>query len=754
MRIKEYILYSLLLLVVSFTACNDDRGSVAPVGTLRLSVDKNDQVFTKTAVTNELLKVCIINAAGDTVKSYNDYVKEVQNEELILPVGTYTVSVASNQSEDAGWETPFYAGKETVEVKSGEITSATIICKIANIKVTVVYSKELMDNFVNCETTVSNNSGSLLYTRDEYRSGYFMPKKLTASLALTNNNGKQYTIKRVFADIKPRYHYTINFTTGDGNKPDKPEGGGEFGIEVDDNAKIVTCNIVIDETSLSGKGVPVLKLSDSFKDNQLSIKVGEAVPSSSLDITSLVGIEMLTVKAESDLFKDGMEMFDLMKLDVMTKAKLETLGFPLLAEEQDVKSITLNFDKLAGTFLQDIATSKAKKLHKFTVYAMDALHQEMEIRFTYEAKPDVAIYVEDPNCWSTFAVLKGFCEDKTSYFKLQLGNGNTVDVKDCKWDSEGNMTALVIGLKPDVAYKYWLTSDENPDITCDPTEFTLSTPTEVPNIGFDSWGTHKGYLDAPLVGGTKEYISPNDENYFWESGNLGAIAGSAVLTNETAVVALSSSKKAAQLTSTWAGVASFGAYAAGSIYSGYPKAVSDKGAELVYGRAYQGFPTKLRGYYKYEPKEIGEYVDDRCPVKDLKGKMDQGIIYIALVPKTFDVVSKTSGTIVSFNKESAKAFAYGEYIITETKNDTGKEVEGILGGYVPFEITLNYDNAVPPTGQFCIVIVATSSRYGDYFTGAKGSSLYIDEFSLDYDYDEKAFSQTGLKDLKPVKINE
>jgi hypothetical protein len=35
-----------------------------------------------------------------------------------------------------------------------------------------------------------------------------------------------------------------------------------------------------------------------------------------------------------------------------------------------------------------------------------------------------------------------------------------------------------------------------------------------------------------------------------------------------------------------------------------------------------------------------------------------------------------------------------------------------------------------------IVIVGAASRYGDYFTGGKGSVLKLDEFELIYDPDE------------------
>lgn len=52
--------------------------------------------------------------------------------------------------------------------------------------------------------------------------------------------------------------------------------------------------------------------------------------------------------------------------------------------------------------------------------------------------------------------------------------------------------------------------------------------------------------------------------------------------------------------------------------------------------------------------------------------------------------------------------------------------------YKKFELNLDYrvTNRVPTY----IVIVCSASKYGDYFVGGRGSTLYVDEFSLDYDY--------------------
>ena len=51
-------------------------------------------------------------------------------------------------------------------------------------------------------------------------------------------------------------------------------------------------------------------------------------------------------------------------------------------------------------------------------------------------------------------------------------------------------------------------------------------------------------------------------------------------------------------------------------------------------------------------------------------------------------------------------------------------------GYVEFNFPLHYrDNRTPRY----VVIVGAASRLGDYFTGGKGSTLWLDELSLVYD---------------------
>ena len=59
-------------------------------------------------------------------------------------------------------------------------------------------------------------------------------------------------------------------------------------------------------------------------------------------------------------------------------------------------------------------------------------------------------------------------------------------------------------------------------------------------------------------------------------------------------------------------------------------------------------------------------------------------------------------------------------------NDVTPSVK--MNDYKAFEITLEYyKKNVRPS---YIIVAATSSKYGDYYTGGIGSELYIDEFEL------------------------
>ena len=123
----------------------------------------------------------------------------------------------------------------------------------------------------------------------------------------------------------------------------------------------------------------------------------------------------------------------------------------------------------------------------------------------------------------------------------------------------------------------------------------------------------------------------------------------------------------------------------------------------------------------------------------------QAIIYIALSTDIFRLQSLTNGSINRFDKSASSIIAYGEYVIAEE-----------ISAYEAFEIPLIYrEGKLPAAGTpIYITIVATSSIDGDEFTGSTNSVLYIDELSLNYDYNAASIAGTAYGALLPNNISE
>ena len=85
--------------------------------------------------------------------------------------------------------------------------------------------------------------------------------------------------------------------------------------------------------------------------------------------------------------------------------------------------------------------------------------------------------------------------------------------------------------------------------------------------------------------------------------------------------------------------------------------------------------------------------------------------------------------------------AYGELISKESVSGDEKN------GYKKFAIDIKYKPGSENKKPTHILIVATASKYGDYFTGSTSSVLYLDEFEFQYDYNPASFVGTSLEGL-------
>jgi len=230
----------------------------------------------------------------------------------------------------------------------------------------------------------------------------------------------------------------------------------------------------------------------------------------------------------------------------------------------------------------------------------------------------------------------------------------------------------------------------------------------LPDGSFDQW-----WLNGKVW-------CPWDENgtRFWDTGNTGAatLGQSNVIPSDDTP---SGTGKSAKLETKFVGIAGIGKLAAGSIYTGSFKNVDGTNGILDFGRPWRVRPTKLRGYMKFHTEPI-DYTSSEF--KSLMGRPDSCYIYVALTDwaQPYEIRTNPNNRHL-LDKNSQDIIGYGELILGD---DTT--------GWQPFEIEIKYRSTsrVPKYIQ----VTASASKYGDYFTGGTGTVLYIDQFSLDYDY--------------------
>ena len=339
----------------------------------------------------------------------------------------------------------------------------------------------------------------------------------------------------------------------------------------------------------------------------------------------------------------------------------------------------------------------------------------VDVEVEYEGKKSIwQIQVEEMNVdlmmmpvdnpWATHAEVSAMYSGTGSpYFRYRVaGTDSWTDVTDVVTEAP-TISAELTGLTPGTGYEVVAV---NGDLVSSAVPFSTEPALQVENSDFDDW-YQEGEAWMPSIDATPEH-------YIWDSANPGSAKFGFVPTTRTDDVAVAGSGKyAAKLETQYA----FIKLAAGNIYTGkFVGLVGVKGAEIDWGVPFTSRPSALKGYFHYIPATVNKGTHN-----GMSGKTDIGQIQIMLTDWDGPFrVSTAADEFVDPDTDSG-IIAYG----TKDLNATSS--------YEPFTIDLEYrDMMRRPT---YIVIVASASKYGDYFTGGVGSTLYVDEFELVYDGD-------------------
>lgn len=337
-----------------------------------------------------------------------------------------------------------------------------------------------------------------------------------------------------------------------------------------------------------------------------------------------------------------------------------------------------------------------------------AAHGRTEYWTIFADLVEQTVGTDNAVAWSQVVWVYGSCEAGTEgSFQYKRSDSDTWNDIQPSWLTQtgGALVCYIPHLEPLTSYDVRaLTDKEKGNVLTVTTAETM----DLPDGSFDQWWLN-GKIWCPWDEGGTPY---------WDTGNTGAATlgqSNVVPTDHT----VTGKGQAAELNTKFVGLFGLGKLGAGSIYTGKFAKVDGTNGILDFGRPFNLRPTKLRGYYQYKTAPI-DYTNSEWT--DLKGRPDTCHIYIALTDWTAPYEIRTNpNNRQLFNKDADYVIAYGELVYSGTMEE-----------YAPFEIKLNYRDYF--TIPSYIQITCAASKYGDYFTGGNGAVLYVDEFSLDYDY--------------------
>ncbi len=343
-----------------------------------------------------------------------------------------------------------------------------------------------------------------------------------------------------------------------------------------------------------------------------------------------------------------------------------------------------------------------------------------------QVEPSVELTVNPFATYVTLTATGDTSEPETCGFKYsEAGSDVWYDVLASKAES-GVFSVDITGLNPESDYYFIAYAGES---SSSQSEATTESTTQLPNGDFERW-----YIDDKVY-----YPYDITDSAWWGTGNKGAaIGGSSITTyDEEELPASTSGSRSTRMTSK--NIVNI-KFAAGNLFTGEFLGLDGvTNGILLFGRPFESRPTSLKGYVKYDMGVVdcnqlvnGEY-------KLEKGDDDIGHIYIALVTwdvATYGTYTDSTGAIVTkgtadsphvvntkytstfFDPTSSAVVAYGDKQFTASQD------------WDEFEIELNYlQTDTKPTH---IIIVCTSSKYGDYFTGSSNSEMWVDDFVLTY----------------------
>lgn len=712
---KTFNSFSILALAalsfgIAAQSCSDELIPDAGDGVLKMRMVVNSEVTRAQVDDAELAEKCVIYISNS--KGLIHKFKGLENvpSDLWLKSGNYVAEAWTGDSVSASFDKKFYRAYEPFTIHQG-VNSVVLNCKIANVVASVNPDNIPADILHNYTVTISNTRGSLDFNADNVKEahGYYMmpdgDTKLTYTIEGDNMVGTHFVKTGEIPDVQRAHEYVLNLQYNENG--DLYDVGGAFiTISVDDTELLIEDNIEIHSvpqleiiggdiskplSASKGTFSDVFFIGSCYKEfSKIGFSVSDAnafgLPAADYDLLNLADASRDNLNQNGITWvnepnpKEANHSYMRLKVPAQVLNRLENGSYSVKIALVDTdgrrteKSLAIEVGD-APVMMQDIDKSLVRSY---------SAHVRVNVLKADAANPGIEFRKKGDNEWTRSIATSGNTE---LGFKLErLTPATTYQVR-----------AVCDGYEGNKVY-----------------EFTTEPVYAVPYSSFEEWSTynHKGINNIPFpgIGSTPD---------FWSSGNEGSMKMKKTITSQSSDMKHSGSYSA-KLQSQFVGAGIIGKFAAGNLFAGDYVETDGMNGVLKWGRPMPTcHPVKLTGYANYRPAVVG-YDAEGAGLK--KGDMDQGTVYVAIVSEQVDIRTDPKNRAL-FDKDASYVLGFGQVIWNGNFGADGQLQE--------FEIPIEWKNP-SYSGQFYVIIVASSSLYGDYFTGGD-SVMYIDDLTLSYE---------------------
>lgn len=531
----------LLLLGVWLGGCQeeDDFRSSARTGFQITLTDEADQTYSRKAPAelDQPLTSMFQLRVADATTGKVAYAGKC-TESVLVKEGTYNLTATYGENPVIGLDAPYYVGAlENQQVVTGQMTSATISCAVANALLSINYDAESLQKvYEDYAVTVSVEDQSVELEAGTDKSAYFRAGS---------------SVKLVFHGHLAGTGQEVSYDIAEPVNPEKPDWKPFTSISAKTHVKLT---LGTDGTASSGAGISVEKMevstvsvtetlpmefmpkpkleSEGFVNNELSFAETEK-KSAVINLKLSSPLQDMKLKFNStDAKFAGLEAEkEYLLSNADDKAAVET-ALGIILPEIGATTGSLDFTSLIPQLMTDAGTTVSSTI-EVDVKANNRWASEDEaVNRVYTLKcnkPEFSIAVDERNCWSReftideVNVTAGDPEAIKENLVYQYYDGsNWIDCT-TRESVKGRIQQFAQRAEEISNKVYKVRALYRGVIASAEAEATLETPVQLPNSGMEEWTEDNYVKDGSWFNDEETYYSfnpwQNDENRVWDTCN-------------------------------------------------------------------------------------------------------------------------------------------------------------------------------------------------------------------------------------------